>query len=119
MKRGDICVVAGGSDYSGKPRPIIVLQDDGFDATESVTVCPLTSHEVDAPLVRLAVEPTSRNGLQFRSYMMVDKIITVPRRKVGRVIGRLAGADQVELNRAVAAFLGLATPIRSEGEAEK
>ena len=116
MKRGDVCVVAGGSDYSGKPRPIIVLQDDGFDATESVTVCPLTTHEADAPFVRLPMEPTPRSGLQFRSYMMVDKIITVPRRKVGKVIGRLSGAEQVELNRAVAAFLGLGTPIRPEGE---
>jgi mRNA interferase MazF len=108
MKRGDIWTIAGGPDYAGKPRPAVVLQDDAFAATASVTVCPFTTHLVDAPLMRLAVEPGERNGLHQPSHLMVDKITTVPRAKLESRIGRLADEDLVRLNRAVLVFLGLA-----------
>ena len=48
MRRGDIVTVSGGV-YARKPRPALVVQDDRFHATESVTICPFTSTEVDAP----------------------------------------------------------------------
>ena len=89
MKRGDIWTVAGGPDYVGKRRPAVVLQDDAFSATASVTICPFTTHLVDAPLMRLAVEPGERSGLRQPSQLMVDKITTVPRAKLESRIGRL------------------------------
>jgi mRNA interferase MazF len=100
--------VAGGPDYAGKPRPVVVLQDDRFDATASVTVCAFTTHPTDAPLFRLLIQPTARNGLNAASRLMVDKLTTVPRAKVGSQIGRLDDEDLVRLNRAVVVFLGLA-----------
>jgi mRNA interferase MazF len=108
MKRGEIWTVAGGKDYAGKPRPVVVLQDDAFDATPSVTVCAFTSDPTDVPLFRLAVEPTARNGLRTLSRLMVDKITTVPKAKVSVRIGRLDPEDIVRLNRAILVFLGLA-----------
>jgi mRNA interferase MazF len=108
MKRGDIWTVAGGPDYAGKPRPAVVLQDDAFSATGSVTICPFTTHLVDAPLMRLAIEPSDRNGLRQPSPLMVDKVTTVPRATLEARIGRLADEDLVRLNRAVLVFLGLA-----------
>ena len=108
MKRGEVWTVAGGADYAGKPRPAVVLQDDAFSATASVTICPFTTHLVDAPLIRLAVEPHERNGLRQPSHLMVDKVTTVPRAKLESRIGRLADEDVVRLNRAVLVFLGLA-----------
>lgn len=110
MKRGQIWTVAGGPDYAGKPRPAIVLQDDAFDATGSVTVCPLTTQSLDAPLIRIPIEPTGRNGLKAMSYVMVDKITTVSKKKLDEHVGRLSDEDILRVNRAVVVFLGLAGP---------
>lgn len=108
MKRGEIWTAAGGSDYTGKPRPVVIVQDDRFDATSSVTVCAFTSDPTDAPLLRLAVEPNERNGLRTASRLMVDKISTIPKARLGIRIGRLGDTDMVRLNRAMIVFLGLA-----------
>jgi len=114
MKRGDIWTVAGGQDYAGKPRPVVVVQDDSFDATDSITICAFTTAETDAPLFRLPVEPSERNGLRVACRLMVDKITTVPKTKVGARIGRLHDEDILRLNRAVLVFLGLAVSPRNK-----
>ena len=108
MKRGEIWTVAGGADYAGKPRPAVIIQNDSFDATASITLCPFTTDTTEAPLIRLPVEPNGRNGLDLPSRIMVDKIITAPKRKIGERIGELDGEDIARLDRAVAMFLGLA-----------
>jgi mRNA interferase MazF len=108
MKRGEVWTVSGGKDYVGKPRPVVILQDDRFDATSSITVCAFTTDPTDAPLLRLAVEPNERNGLRAPSRLMVDKITTVPKAKLGDRVGRLDDNDMVRLNRAALVFLGLA-----------
>ena len=112
MKRGDIWTVSGGKDYAGKPRPVVILQDDTFDATGSVTICAFTTDPTDAPLFRLLVEPNERNGLRSPSRLMLDKITTVPRSKVGEKIGRLDDEDVLRLNQAAMVFLGLAVSPR-------
>lgn len=108
MRRGEVWTAAGGKDYAGKPRPIVIVQDDRFDATSSITICAFTSDPTDAPLFRLVVEPSEANGLDTVSRLMVDKITTMPKAKLGKRIGRLADNDMVRLNRALMIFLGLA-----------
>ena len=108
MTRGEIWTAAGGNDYAGKPRPVVIVQDDRFDATSSITICAFTSDPTDAPQFRLVVEPSEVNGLETLSRVMVDKVTTVPKAKLGRRIGRLADDDMVRLNRALMIFLGLA-----------
>ncbi len=108
MKRGDIWTVAGGKDYAGKPRPVVIVQDDSFDATDSITVCAFTTDKTEAPLFRLPVEPNERNGLRVACHLMVDKITTVSKTKVGARVGRLDDEDVLRLNQAVLVFLGLA-----------
>jgi len=108
VTRGEIWTADGGKDYAGKPRPIVIVQDDRFDATSSITICAFTSDPTDAPLFRLVVEPSAANGLDTVSRLMVDKVTTVPKAKLGRRIGRLADEDMVRLNRALMIFLGLA-----------
>ena len=93
MRRGDIWTVAGGKDYAGKPRPVVIVQDDSFDATDSITICAFTTDVTDAPLFRLPAEPNERNGLWAASRLMVDKITTVPKIKVGAHVGRLDDED--------------------------
>lgn len=112
MKRGEIWTAAGGKDYAGKPRPVVILQDDRFDRTESITVCAFTTDPTDAPLFRLAVEPSQSNGLRAVCRLMVDKITTVPKSRIGTRVGRLTDEDMVRLNRAVLVFLGVAAPAR-------
>jgi len=113
MKRGDIWTVAGGKGYAGKPRPAVIVQDDSFDATGSITLCAVTTDETEAPLFRLPVEPSERNGLRRTCRLMVDKITTVPKARVGSQIGRLDDEDILRLNRAMLVFLGLAAPPRA------
>ena len=108
VARADVWTVSGGPDYAGKARPAAIVQDDRFD-TDSVTVCPFTTDPTDAPLFRLAIEPSSENGLRETSSLIVDKITTIPRSKLGDRIGGLAGADVVRLNRAIVVFLGVAS----------
>jgi mRNA interferase MazF len=113
MRRGDIWTVAGGKDYAGKPRPVVIIQDDSFDATDSVTICAFTTDETDAPLFRLPVAPNERNGLHVACRLMADKITTVPKSKIGAHIGRLDEEDILRLNQAVLVFLGLAVSPRT------
>jgi mRNA interferase MazF len=113
VKRGEIWSVAGGGAYAGKPRPAVILQDDRFDLTDSVTVCAFTTDPTDAPLFRFVVEPSAGNVRRTACRLMVDKITTVPKAKLGRHIGRLADEDIVRLNRAILVFLGVAGPLAS------
>ncbi|GEP39816.1 putative endoribonuclease MazF [Nocardioides psychrotolerans] len=108
MRRGDIYIAAARGAYTGKPRPVVIVQDDRFDANASVTVCPLTTNPVEAPLVRISVEPTETTGIEKPSQIMVDKVTTMPRANVREHLGRLADADLVRLDRALVVFLGLA-----------
>ena len=108
MKRGEIWTVAGGKDCAGKPRPAVIIQDNRFDATDSVTVCGFTTDPTEAPLFRLPIDRAAENALDVPSPLMVDKITTVARNKLGRRIGRLADTDMLRLNRAIVVFLGLA-----------
>lgn len=117
MKRGEIWTVAGGKDYAGKPRPAVIVQDDNFNATNSVTICAFTTDVTEAPLFRLAVEPNARNGLNFPCRLMVDKITTVSKGKIGARIGRLDDEDIARLNRAMLVFLGLAVSRRARRRA--
>ena len=108
MRRGDIHIASARGADSGKPRPVVIVQDDRFDATASVMVCPLTTNPVEAPLTRIAVQPTAVTGIEQPSHIMVDKITTIPRADVGDHLGRLADADLVRLDRALLVVLGLA-----------
>ena len=116
MRRGDIWTVAGGRAYAGKPRPVVIVQDYSFDATDSITICAFTTDETEAPLFRLPVEPNDRNGLLATSRLIVDKITTVSKSKVGAQIGRLDDEDMLRLNRAILVFLGLANSSRARLE---
>jgi mRNA interferase MazF len=107
VTRGEIRTVAG-AGVAGKPRPALIVQDDRFAATTSVTVIGFTTDPTDAPLVRPLIQPDAANGLQRPSRLMVDKMVTVRRDRLGRRVGRLAAADMVRVERALALFLGLA-----------
>jgi len=107
IKRGDIVTVAAKGHYSGKPRPALVLQSDLFSAIGSVTICLLTTEILDAPLFRLAIEPSASNGVQQVSQIMIDKIVTVPQDTLGPRIGSLDRDLLVRVDRSLAVFLGI------------
>jgi mRNA interferase MazF len=86
----------------------VIVQDDAFDRTNSITVCVFTTDPTDAPLFRPQVEPDADNGLRAPCRLMVDKLVTVPKSKLGQRIGRLAEADMRRINRTILVFLGLA-----------
>jgi mRNA interferase MazF len=108
MKRGEVWTVSAGGPYAGKPRPAVIVQEDRFEATSSITICAFTTDPTDAPLLRMLIEPSDRNGLGSTSRLMIDKITTVPKARLGKRIGKLNDEDVVRLNRALTVFLGLA-----------
>ncbi len=116
MKRGEIWTVSGGKDYAGKPRPVVIIQDYRFDGTDSISICAFTTDQTDAPLLRLVVSPNAENGLRATCSLMVDKITTVSKSKLGHLIGRIDDSDLARLNQALLVYLGLAgapkTPIK-------
>jgi mRNA interferase MazF len=112
VKRGEIFTAAGGKDYAGKPRPVVIVQEDSFDGTDSITICAFTTDEAEAPLFRLPVAPNERNGLRAPCRLMVDKITTVPKSKISSRVGRLDDVDILRLNQSMMVFLGLAASTR-------
>jgi mRNA interferase MazF len=108
MQRGDIYTAVARGPYTGTPRPVVIVQDNRFDAIASVTVCPLTTREVAAPLLRLEVPADELTGVTTPSWMMVDKITTMPRENLREHLGRLSDADLLALGRSIVVFLGLA-----------
>jgi mRNA interferase MazF len=108
VKRGEIWTASAGSGYIGKPRPVVIVQDDRFDATASVTVCAFTTDPTDAPLLRLLIEADEVTGIRESSRLMVDKVTTLPRSKLGERVGQLSDDDIIRLSRALVVLLGLA-----------
>ena len=98
------------------PRPAVIVQDDSFDGTDSITICTFTTDETEAPLFRLPVKPNERNGLRSPCRLMVDKITTIPKSRAGARAGRLDDEDILRLNQAVLVFLGLAISPRASRE---
>ncbi len=90
---------------------MVIVQDDRFDSTASVTVCPLTTNPVEAPLSRTPIEPSVLNGLDRPSRVMVDKVTTVPRAGLKERLGHLRDEDLIQLNRSLIVFLGLAQSV--------
>ena len=107
MIRGDFVTIAMQGDF-GKPRPALVIQANQFGEHTSVTVLPITGSLVAAPLLRVTVQPSTENGLQKPSQVMVDKAMTVVREKVGPTFGRIDADALVEVERCLAVFLGIA-----------
>jgi len=104
--RGHLVTIVMQEDL-GKHGPALVIQSDYFDAHPSITVLPVTSDLRDTPLFRILVQPTTANGLQRPSQIMVDKAMTVARDKVGEPFGRLESETLVEVDRCLALFLGI------------
>ena len=113
MKRGEIWTVAGGAADVRKPRPAVIIQDDRFDANDSIVVCPLTTDSTSAPIFRLPIQPSAQSGLRAACRIMVDKLTAVPRRRLGKPVGSLNSQELKVLNRAIFIFLGLA---QTDGE---
>lgn len=107
MKRGSLVTVALSGDF-GKPRPALVIQSDYFDAIDSVTVVLLSGTLVHAPFIRLTVEPNAENGLRKRSQIMIDKVMTVNRSRLGPAFGRIDDDTMLAVTRCLAVFLGIA-----------
>ena len=106
MNRGELWTVPGGTNAQ-KPRPALIIQDDLFAASESITLLPLTSQLTDAPLLRLTVEPGQLTGLESVSQIMVDKLTTVRRANLGQRMGRVDAKTMVAVEQSLALFLGL------------
>ncbi|MGH3493312.1 MAG: type II toxin-antitoxin system PemK/MazF family toxin, partial [Sciscionella sp.] len=107
VRRGELWTASGGRHDASKPRPVLIVQDDRFDATDSITICPLTTDLTEIPLLRIPLIAAVDSGLAAPSRLMVDKLTTMPRSKLGERIGAVTDTDMVALSRALVVFLGL------------
>ncbi len=107
VERGDLVTVTIQGDF-GKPRPALIIQANQFSEHTSVTVLPVTGTIVNAPLLRITLQPSDENGLQKTSQVMVDKTVTIKRDKLGATFGRVDGDAMIEIERCLAVFLGIA-----------
>jgi mRNA interferase MazF len=96
------------AQYAGKPRPVVIIQSERFEALESVTICGFTGNPTELPHFRVLIEPSKLNGLQLPSRIMVDNILTMRKNRLGHRIGQLEHNDVARLDQAIATFLGLA-----------
>jgi len=106
VKRGEVVVIAAGGPFTGKPRPAVILQSDAF-VLDSITVSLITSERSEDLLFRVPVLPTTENGLSQDSWIMADKIVTLRRQHVSRVIGYMGHEDMQRLHTAILIFLGM------------
>ena len=106
MKRGTIVVIAARGAYTGKPRPALVVQSDLFNSTHaSITVCPITSECIDAPLFRVVLLPGTSTGLRQTSQAMIDKIVSVPREAITQEIGKIDSDSLAQVDEALRRWL--------------
>lgn len=107
LKRGDLVIVSAPGSY-GKPRPSVIIQSDWYDSAASVVVLLMTTKlHPESPLIRYSVLPTAANGLKEPTDVMIDKIFTVPRERMGKKIGQLDPAQMTEITAELAVFLGM------------
>ena len=107
MRRGNLVTVALSGDY-GKPRPALVIQSNLFAGHPSLTILPLTSELRETPIFRVRIQPDPANGLRAPSDVMIDKLHTVAREKIRDTIGAVSTEHLIEIERAVAVWLGIA-----------
>ena len=107
IERGNIVICALSGDY-GKPRPAVVIQSDLFNPTHpSITLCPITSHLIDAPLFRITLTPSELTGITLTSQIMIDKVTTIKSEKITKKIGKISSEEMVKLNDALKLWLSL------------
>jgi mRNA interferase MazF len=88
MNRGELWIGAE-TGYASKPRPTLIIQSDRFSDNESVVTCLVTSHATDASgaSYRLSLPKSAANGLLVDSFIMLDKMVAIPRQKLVKRIG--------------------------------
>ena len=108
MKRGEVWTVAGGPDYASKPRPAVILQDNAFDATASITLCPFTSQTVDA--LGRSVRLKRRFGRSAKGHTTSSGIEAMPVRSL--TLARTGGCPLPSLGRERRGIDGHNKPLR-------
>ncbi len=108
VKRGELWIGAGHSAYGGKPRPMLIVQNDQFDEIRSVVLCPVTSQDEEARFLRLVLQPGERTGLERKSWIMVEKLTALPRVKLRKRIGELSNDEMELVSATLSDLLGLA-----------
>ena len=107
MRRGELWTASASQGYAGKPRPVLIIQDDRLDANDSITFCPLTTSAADIPLLRIPLQPNATNGLTAPSSIMIDKITTAHRSRLGQRLGKVSTTEMLQLERGLLVYLGM------------
>ena len=107
MLQFDVVTCALSGDY-GKPRPCLIVQNTTFNELHSsVVICPITSHIEKEIVFRPTLLPDPDNGLEKLSQIMIDKITTIKKDKIGQVLGCISIHKQNEVILALKLWLGI------------
>ena len=87
---------------------MLIVQSDGVGDVQSTVVCPVTSQDEEAKVLRLALEPSATTGLERRSWIMVEKVTALPQAKLAKRIGEISSEEMEFVGAALSYVLGLA-----------
>lgn len=108
MRRGDIIVASQRGDYTGKPRPYVVVQRGStLGHSSSVTACPITSELLGPGKTRIALPAGVTTGLLVASEVEINRIATLRRERVSEVIGQVPSEQMRMIDKALKIWLDL------------
>jgi mRNA interferase MazF len=108
LKRGDIVIVRQGKTDASKARPCLVVQSDALiGVSATVTVCPLTSELGGLDMFRIALSPSSGNGLRKPSEIEIDRVQHIAAASVAVVAGQAGPFAMRRVDEALRRWLDL------------
>jgi mRNA interferase MazF len=97
-----------GSEQAGR-RPGLIVQNDPFNTNArypNTIVVALTTKGRNVP-THIAIDPSAANGLQQRSYVKCEQVMTVSKERLGGLIGELDAGEMARVSRALKRVLSL------------
>ena len=92
---------------TGKPRPVLIVQDTRAQAHSTITICLISTVVAPAAFFRVLIEPTAENGLDRISYVQVDRLFSFKRDSIDHRIGALSATDRSRVDAALRRWLDL------------
>ena len=93
-------------------RPGLVIQNDVANSVQAypVTIVCAVSSKLKGHPSMVRVAPSQKNGLTQVSEVNTAQIITVQKDRLGRLLGRLSGAEMSQVEEKLAYMLGIPLP---------
>lgn len=110
IKRNMIVMAELNSEGSvqGGFRPCVVISNDKANTYSPILiVVPVTSQNKKYIPTHVSLEPNTQNGLQARSTVLAEQLLTIPKSKVKAIVGALSERESGLINKAIQVSLAI------------